>query len=117
MVIMRRRNCQAHWEPLEVALARVDLSRVVRDDVTGCAVPQSNRPYSEWTRDVDDYPSEEACNAAKERQREAVEWHRRAFRCITQLGDSRVCVPEATLTPPLPRKEFPPEKVERVRIR
>jgi hypothetical protein len=87
------------------------------NDDSGCAMPESDRPYAEWTRDVVDYPTEAACRDAKENQTEAVEFQWRGFHCLTRLSDSRVCVPADKLGPNLPPKEYPPEKVDRVKVK
>ncbi len=73
---------------------------------------EANRPYPEWTRDVDDYPSEAACSEAREKQAAAVEFHWRGFECPGRFSDSRLCVSKETLGAVLPRKEAQPEKVD-----
>lgn len=82
-----------------------------------CPIPESHRPYSEWTRDGTDYPSEIECIEAKERQREDFEFPWRGAACFRPHTDSRVCVPADTVPPPLlPAIEAPPQKVDRVRV-
>lgn len=106
-----------YWRPGSVLVTGVWLLLTPPwhgDDVTTCPVPESYRPYAEWTRDEAKYPTEAACRAAKERQKEAFDFPQKGFSswCKPPHSDSRRCVSTDTLGDARPRIQAPPEKVD-----